>query len=86
MPELTSAFINLGAVGLILWWMTQKLIPTLHQDQVNQLAAFERRVERLQNIFQQEMQYLRDLHTTSVEKLMQHTDHHIEELKAWLKP
>ena len=45
------AFVNLGAIGLILWWLTLKLIPQLQQERSESISAFreEMQLERVSN-------------------------------------
>ena len=64
--QIISAFVNLGAVGLILWWMTQKLIPS-------QMEVFERRMERLQETFKSEAAMERQFHQESLNKILEHS-------------
>ena len=64
--QIISAFVNLGAVGLILWWMTQKLIPS-------QMEVFERRMERLQETFKSEAAMERQFLQESLNKILEHS-------------
>lgn len=61
--QLLPAFVNLGVTGLILWWITQKLVP-------DQLDAFERRSDRLQELFKSEMEKERLTHERTIEKVV----------------
>jgi hypothetical protein len=72
--EFVPSLIQLGGVGLMLWWLTQKLIP-------NQMEAFERRIDKLQDVFRQEMCHERALHHDAIELLMKHSDEHFERIR-----
>ena len=49
--QVVGAFMNLGAVGIILWWLTLKLIPQLQHERSEAILAFreEMQAERLSN-------------------------------------
>jgi len=81
--EVLPAFLQFGAVGLWIWWLTQKLIPVIHQDRIAQLEAFERRVDRLQSMFQQEMQYLREANKDAIEQMITRIDHRFDDMKTF---
>ena len=57
--QLFTAFVNLGAVGLMLWWLTLKLIPQLQKERSEAISAF-----------QHEMEEERRLHRETIEKVV----------------
>ena len=57
--QLIPAFVNLGAVGLILWWLTQKLVPQLQKERSEAITAF-----------QHEMEQERVMHRETIEKVL----------------
>lgn len=69
--EILGAFVNLGAVGLILWWLTLKLIPQLQKERTEAILAF-----------QQEMEKERVLHRDTVDKLIEHFKWMVETTKS----
>ena len=70
MDQVTGAFMNLGAVGLILWWLTLKLIPQLQRERQEAIA-----------VFREEMQAERITHQQALQQIISHCQ---EELKAIL--
>lgn len=69
--EILGAFVNLGSVGLILWWLTLKLIPQLQKERTEAILAF-----------QQEMEKERVLHRDTVDKLIEHFKWMVETTKS----
>jgi hypothetical protein len=69
--EIIPAFINLGAVGLILWWLTLKLIPQLQKERSEAIAAF-----------QVEMEKERIMHKETLDKLVEHFKWMVETIKT----
>lgn len=69
--QIISAFVNLGAVGLMLWWLTLKLIPQLQKERSEAILAF-----------QQEMEKERSLHRDTVDRLIDHFKWMVETIKA----
>ena len=69
--EIITAFVNLGAVGLILWWLTLKLIPQLQKERSEAISAF-----------QTEMEKERDLHRCSINQLIEHFKWMVETIKT----
>ena len=57
--EIFVAFVNLGAMGLMLWWLTLKLVPQLQKERTEAIAAF-----------QHEMEEERKLHREVIEKML----------------
>ena len=69
--EIITAFVNLGAVGLILWWLTLKLIPQLQKERSEAISAF-----------QTEMEKERDLHRSTINQLIEHFKWMVETIKT----
>lgn len=65
--QIVPAFVNLGALGLMLWWLTLKLIPQLQNERSEAIAAFR-----------EEMRLERELHQQTIQQII---DHCQEELK-----
>ena len=56
---LLGAFVNLGATGLMLWWLTQSLVPQLQKERNEARGAFQTCQEKE-----------RTLHRESIDKVM----------------
>lgn len=69
MDQIIAAFLQLGAVGIMLWWLTLKLIPRLQQQQ-----------EALITVFQQELADERTMHREVNARIMERTDKAVEGL------
>lgn len=69
--ELWTALSNLGATGLILWWMTFKFIPQL-------METFRQEMEKERHIHDTINQRLSDRNDKIMELLVRHFDekHH----------
>ena len=59
--SIASAFVNLGAVGLMLWWLTLKLVPQLQRERNEAITAFR-----------EEMCLERDAHQRSIQQIIEH--------------
>ena len=68
--QILPAFINLGAVGLMLWWLTFQLVPRLQSQQ-----------EAALNSFREELRLEREAHQETMQRVIEHCQ---EELKAIL--
>ena len=64
--QILSAFVNLGAVGLMLWWLTLKLVPQLQKERSEAISAF-----------QHEMEEERRVHREMVEKVIEAFGHRV---------
>mgnify|MGYP001566756303 CR=1 FL=1 len=69
--EIITAFVNLGAVGLMLWWLTLKLIPQLQKERSEAISAF-----------QAEMEKERELHRSTINQLIEHFKWMVETIKT----
>mgnify|MGYP001610299509 CR=1 FL=1 len=69
--EIITAFVNLGAVGLMLWWLTLKLIPELQKERTEAIVAF-----------QMEMEKERTMHRETISQLITHFKWMVETIKT----
>mgnify|MGYP001615894259 CR=1 FL=1 len=69
MEQIVAAFLQLGAVGIMLWWLTLKLIPQMQREQ-----------EAMTTMFQREMADERTLHREVNARIMERTDKALDSL------
>ena len=69
--SILTAFVNLGAVGLMLWWLTLKLIPELQKERTEAIVAF-----------QMEMEKERTMHRETISQLITHFKWMVETIKT----
>mgnify|MGYP001578490282 CR=1 FL=1 len=65
--QVIPAFVNLGALGLMLWWLTLKLIPQLQRERGEAISAFR-----------EEMHLERESHRVEMERAIAHCQEEIK--------
>lgn len=73
-PQLITAFTNIGSVGIVLWWLTQKLIPEMQAQLNHAIASFEKQMETE-----------RALHREMTEKYIAHSQWMMEMVQKMLE-
>ena len=69
MEQMSTALLQLGAVGVMIWWLTFKLVPQMQKEHTESL-----------NAFQTEMKEERALHREVNKAIMEKTDRAVEGL------
>ena len=72
--QIFSAFINLGGIGLALWWLTLKLVPQLQKERSEAIAAF-----------QSEMAAERSMHRELVDRVINANQHALQIVQEMAK-
>lgn len=67
-----TALMQLGAVGLILWWLTLKLVPQLQRERTEAIAAFKDESEKQRILHQTIVERMVDNNERAVDGLLDH--------------
>lgn len=75
--QFVPAFVNLGAVGLILWWMTSKLVPQMQRQLDQAISAFHHEMVEERALHRETSRLLMDKHEKAVDGLLEHLKTHV---------
>lgn len=75
--QLFPAFVNLGAVGLILWWMTAKLVPQMQKQLEQAILAFHSEMVDERSLHRETSRLLMEKHDKAVDGLLEHLKTHV---------